>query len=72
VIAYEDNVEAMWPFPKFATQLIHVSEHRHSETSRPGSFHDAALRPGHGEFECLRLQCSPLPDELYVAAVAMH
>jgi hypothetical protein len=26
VIAYEHNVEAMWPFPKFATQLIHVSE----------------------------------------------
>jgi hypothetical protein len=38
VIAYEHNVEAMWPFPKFATQLIHVSEHHHSETSRAASF----------------------------------
>lgn len=30
VIACGKNVEPMWPFPKFATQLIHVSERRYS------------------------------------------
>lgn len=51
MIAYEHNVEAMWPFPKFATQLIHVSEHHHSETSRAASFLGAALWPDGVELE---------------------
>ena len=44
MIAYEDNVEAMWPFPKFATQLIHVSERRYSVEGFRTAFLNASVR----------------------------